>query len=138
MGKSGAVLESASSIARPVLKGRHQTFMKKHLAIGISYAVACVIFTKLLVNEPRKRAYAEYYKWVASFLFVLDEGQIFDVIFIHLGFLYMHFLIYSNLFEFLSGNTTLKQISSVFVNLATSNRAQLIECSIEMWILFLV
>lgn len=62
MTKSGAVVQSANSAARPVLKGRHAVFMKKHLAIGIIYALSCVVAVKFTVNEPRKRAYAEYYK----------------------------------------------------------------------------
>lgn len=64
MAKSGAVLESASTLARPVLKGRHNAWVKKHLTGAIVYAFAWVIAVKILVNEPRKRAYAEYYKWV--------------------------------------------------------------------------
>lgn len=62
MAKSGAILESASSLARPILKGRHEQFMKKHLTIGILYSFVCVVIAKLAVNDPRKRAYAEYYK----------------------------------------------------------------------------
>lgn len=62
MAKSGAVLESASSLSRPLLKGRHQKFMTKHLAIGIALGCGAVVATKLLLNEPRKAAYAEYYK----------------------------------------------------------------------------
>lgn len=62
MTKSGAVVQSASSAVRPVLKGRHEVFMKKHLAIGIIWSLAMVVAVKFSVNEPRKRAYAEYYK----------------------------------------------------------------------------
>ncbi|XP_031620388.1 cytochrome c oxidase subunit 6C-like [Contarinia nasturtii] len=62
MAKSGAVLESSGSGSRPQLKGRHVLFMKKHLSIGIAYALATVIIAKYTINEPRKRAYAEYYK----------------------------------------------------------------------------
>lgn len=47
---------------RPQLKGHHAAFMKRHLIIGCALAVGGVILTKLLVNDPRKRAYAEYYK----------------------------------------------------------------------------
>lgn len=61
MAKSGAVLDSTSG-ARPQLKGRHALFMKKHLTIGILYAFATVLVAKYTINEPRKRAYAEYYK----------------------------------------------------------------------------
>lgn len=62
MGKSGAVMESASGGPRPMLKGRHAAFMKKHLTIGILYACVWVTIIKFTVNEPRKKAYAEYYK----------------------------------------------------------------------------
>lgn len=62
MGKSGAVVQSATSGSRPLLKGRHAAFMKKHLAIGIIYALTCVAVVKFTVNEPRKAAYAEFYK----------------------------------------------------------------------------
>lgn len=61
MAKSGAVLQSAGG-ARPLLKGRHQAFMKKHLTIGLIYSCSMVVLVKLLLNEPRKAAYAEYYK----------------------------------------------------------------------------
>lgn len=62
MTKSGAVVHSASSGSRPMLKGRHAVFMKRHLAIGIVYALTCVVAVKFAVNEPRKAAYAQYYK----------------------------------------------------------------------------
>lgn len=62
MAKSGAVLETAGSGSRPVLKGRHTQFMKKHLAIALGWSFALVIITKITVNDPRKKAYAEYYK----------------------------------------------------------------------------
>lgn len=65
MAKSGAVMESVSNATRPLLKGRHNAWVKKHMAIAIGYSFAWVIAVKLLVNEPRKRAYAEYYKWVS-------------------------------------------------------------------------
>ena len=58
---SGAVLESSGG-ARPLLKGRHQKFMTKHLTIGLAYACASVILANLFINQPRQRAYAEYYK----------------------------------------------------------------------------
>lgn len=53
----------AQAIAKaPQLKGRHADFMKKHLTIGITLAISSMVLTKLIVNEPRKKAYAEYYK----------------------------------------------------------------------------
>lgn len=59
---SGAVMESSGGGARPLLKGHHQKFMTRHLAIGIAYACAWVVLVKFTLNEPRKRAYAEYYQ----------------------------------------------------------------------------
>lgn len=61
MAKSGAVVESAGG-PKPQLKGRHALFMKKHLSIGLLYSFSWVMLTYFTVNEPRKRAYAEYYK----------------------------------------------------------------------------
>lgn len=55
---------SSSSLPRPVLKGRHAAFMKKHLAIAIGMSFVSVYLTKIFVNDKRKAAYAEYYKWV--------------------------------------------------------------------------
>lgn len=55
---------SGNSLPRPVLKGRHAAFMKKHLGIAIVTSFAAVFLTKVLVNDKRKAAYAEYYKWV--------------------------------------------------------------------------
>lgn len=47
---------------RPQLKGHHAAFMKRHLFIGIALAITGTALTKLLVNDPRKRAYAEFHK----------------------------------------------------------------------------
>lgn len=47
---------------RPQLKGHHAAYMKKHLYIGIVVSLAGMFAAKYLINEPRKRAYAEYHK----------------------------------------------------------------------------
>lgn len=57
-----AVSSSTNSLPRPLLKGRHANFMKKHLAIGIGMSLVSVYLTKVFVNDKRKAAYAEYYK----------------------------------------------------------------------------
>lgn len=57
-----SVAKSSSSDFRPQLKGRHALFMKKHLGIGIGLSLVSVFITKILVNDKRKEAYAEYYK----------------------------------------------------------------------------
>lgn len=53
---------TSSGSSRPVLKGRHMAWAKKHLFIAIAVGFGGVIAAKLLINEPRKKAYAEYYK----------------------------------------------------------------------------
>lgn len=62
---SDAVASAKGSLPRPVLKGRHLAWMKKHLAIGIGMSFVSVVLTKIFVNDVRKAAYAEYYKWVS-------------------------------------------------------------------------
>lgn len=57
-----SVATSTSGRPRPKLKGHHEAFMKKHLFIAIGLALVGVVATKYLVNEPRKKAYADYYK----------------------------------------------------------------------------
>ncbi|XP_031623800.1 cytochrome c oxidase subunit 6C [Contarinia nasturtii] len=59
---AGEVASASASLPRPVLKGRHAQFMKKHLAIGIGMSLVSVYLTKVFVNDKRKAAYAEYYK----------------------------------------------------------------------------
>lgn len=53
---------TSSGRPRPQLKGHHAAFMKRHLYIGIALSLASVAAAKVLINDPRKRAYAEYYK----------------------------------------------------------------------------
>lgn len=55
--------DAPNSIPRPVLKGRSAQFMKKHLAIGILSSCALVYAVKVLVNDKRKAAYAEFYRY---------------------------------------------------------------------------
>lgn len=52
----------AVATGRPVLKGHGAAFMKKHLFIGIGLALAGVVVAKFTINEPRKKAYADFYK----------------------------------------------------------------------------
>lgn len=61
-GDAVASATPGSSLPRPILKGRHAKFMKKHLAIAIGMSLTSVFLTKIFVNDVRKVAYAEYYK----------------------------------------------------------------------------
>lgn len=54
---------TTSGRPRPQLKGHHAAFMKRHLYIGIAVAIAGTVLAKLLINDPRKRAYAEFHKY---------------------------------------------------------------------------
>lgn len=58
---AGDAVASAEQF-RPQLKGRHAFWVKKHMAIGIVVSLAAVWATKILVNDKRKAAYAEYYR----------------------------------------------------------------------------
>lgn len=57
-----AVSNPTNSLPRPILKGRHAAFMKKHLAIAIGTSFISVYLAKVFINDKRKEAYAEYYK----------------------------------------------------------------------------
>lgn len=57
-----AQVPTQSGRPRPILKGHHTAYMKKHLYIGIAFSLAGMIAAKFLINEPRKRAYAEFHK----------------------------------------------------------------------------
>lgn len=58
----------AVASVRPVLKGRHAQFMKKHMAIAVGLSLAGVYLTKVFVNDKRKAAYAEFYRCVPVFI----------------------------------------------------------------------
>lgn len=51
---------TTSGRPRPVLKGHHAAFMKKHLYIAIAFSVAGMMAAKFLINDKRKQAYAEF------------------------------------------------------------------------------
>ena len=58
-----AVAQSSNPFGpRPVLKGHHHAFMKRHLFIGIALSLVGIVVAKYTINEPRKKAYAEFYK----------------------------------------------------------------------------
>lgn len=57
-----AVASAGSSLPRPVLKGRHNAWMKRHLVLSIGMSLASVYLAKVFINDKRKAAYAEFYK----------------------------------------------------------------------------
>lgn len=46
----------------PQMKGLHVAFMRRHFIIGTVLAATAGILMKFLWNDPRKAAYAEFYK----------------------------------------------------------------------------
>ena len=53
----------SGQLAKPELRGHASRYMRRHLAIAISLSVAAGVAYKYLVGEPRKRRYAEFYKY---------------------------------------------------------------------------
>uniref|UniRef100_T1GH71 Uncharacterized protein n=1 Tax=Megaselia scalaris TaxID=36166 RepID=T1GH71_MEGSC len=53
---------ATASAQKPVLKGLNNAFIKKHLFIAIGLTAVATVAYKFLVNDPRKQAYADFYK----------------------------------------------------------------------------
>lgn len=114
----GAVAEAITKA--PQLKGRHADFMKKHLTIGIAFSVSMMALAYFTVNQPRKKAYAEYYKYAtqitALFLFCFIVHLVESYKMCIFWFFFFFFLISTE-------TTILKQISTELEMLAGSNHA---------------
>uniref|UniRef100_A0A2R5LF95 Putative cytochrome c oxidase subunit vic n=1 Tax=Ornithodoros turicata TaxID=34597 RepID=A0A2R5LF95_9ACAR len=50
------------STAKPQLHGLLRSYLRKHIALACVCGVVGAVAWKLLVAEPRKRSYAEFYK----------------------------------------------------------------------------
>lgn len=62
-GEAAAVAPSSGPIPRPaLLKGLHNATVKKNLVISIGLCIAASILFKVTVSDPRKKAYADFYK----------------------------------------------------------------------------
>ncbi len=53
---------AVSTPGRPVLKGLHNATIKRNLTVAIVLSFAGMFAYKFLVNDPKKRDYAEFYK----------------------------------------------------------------------------
>ncbi|KAH8241514.1 cytochrome c oxidase subunit 6C-1 [Drosophila bipectinata] len=53
---------ATSSSAGPVLRGLHNATIKRNLAAALGLSAIVTIAFKLLVNDPKKAAYAEFYQ----------------------------------------------------------------------------
>ncbi|XP_055641380.1 cytochrome c oxidase subunit 6C-1 [Toxorhynchites rutilus septentrionalis] len=54
--------EVAAKIPKPVLRGLHNASIKRNLMVSGVLCVISVIATKYLYVEPKKQAYADFYK----------------------------------------------------------------------------
>lgn len=57
-----AVAADAGRIPKPVLRGLHNATIKRNLAVAIALSVVAGIVVKVFINDPRKKAYADFYK----------------------------------------------------------------------------
>lgn len=56
--------EVSAGVQKPMLRGLHQATIKRNLAVSAVLVSISVVLLKFGRNEPRKRDYAEFYKWV--------------------------------------------------------------------------
>lgn len=53
---------ATSSSAGPVLRGLHNATIKRNLAVALGLTAVITVAFKILVNDPKKAAYAEFYQ----------------------------------------------------------------------------
>lgn len=53
---------TVQKLPKPQLRGLLRSYLKKHLTIAVVLSVAAGYAWKALVADPRKKAYAEFYK----------------------------------------------------------------------------
>lgn len=62
-GEAAAVAPSSGPIPRPaLLKGLHNATVKRNLVASIVLCIAASVVFKFTVADPRKQAYADFYK----------------------------------------------------------------------------
>lgn len=61
----------AVSSAAPMMRGLHNAQTKRHLFVALGLTFVCTTMFKYLYCEPRKQAYAEFYKYTNILLFLL-------------------------------------------------------------------
>ncbi|GIX93771.1 COX6C domain-containing protein [Caerostris darwini] len=54
--------EAVARIAKPQLRGLFRSYLKKHISIAIVLGIVGSIAWKIGVMDPRKRAYADFYR----------------------------------------------------------------------------
>ncbi|EDW29174.1 GL19570 [Drosophila persimilis] len=59
---TNAPATSAASAAGPVLRGLHNATIKRNLAVSLGLTAIITVAYKVLINDPKKAAYAEFYQ----------------------------------------------------------------------------
>ncbi|XP_017152406.1 cytochrome c oxidase subunit 6C-1 [Drosophila miranda] len=59
---TNAPATSAASAAGPVLRGLHNATIKRNLAVSLGLTAIVTVAYKMLINDPKKAAYAEFYQ----------------------------------------------------------------------------
>ena len=55
-------MSAAAVVAKPLMRGLHTATIKKNLIVATGLTTIITVAYKMLVNDPRKAAYAEFYK----------------------------------------------------------------------------
>lgn len=63
----------AVSSSAPVMRGLFNMQTKRHLAIAIGLTTVVTVAFKMIVNDPKKVAYAEFYKYVSKELAIFAD-----------------------------------------------------------------
>ncbi|EDV98834.1 cytochrome c oxidase subunit 6C-1 [Drosophila grimshawi] len=53
---------ATSSAAGPVLRGLHNATIKRNLAVALGLTAIVTVAFQIMVNDPKKTAYVEFYK----------------------------------------------------------------------------
>lgn len=68
---------------KPVMRGLLATRIKRHIIIGCTFAVATAVCYKVFVTDPRKKATAEFYRFVSIMLCMINYAIITIKMFIY-------------------------------------------------------
>lgn len=70
-----------ASGSAPVMRGLHNLQTKRQLAIAIGLTAVITVAFKVIVNDPKKKAYAEFYKYVTNYLNFIYIFKFYDCFF---------------------------------------------------------
>lgn len=59
---AGGAVASSGSIPKPVLRGLHNATIKRNLIVAGVLMTVVTVGVKVLINNPKKQDYADFYK----------------------------------------------------------------------------